>query len=219
MTGEEILNRVRLLTTAGLSSFDEINEAYEFLLQRAGMGLSRVRDETSLSFQTGVVFYQLPMERIRRLETIAVKKTADKQEWKPLVPLNDEDFDAVVFANRNSDATDKIDTPINFRLSLGSTTQLEVTPTPDADYPMRLTYLETPEPLDSGATPILPAIYHRQIANLGAAYILQRGKDQAEQAKGMKLEQDVKQTLFSMLNDVAHNMAGVKMPSQAMMRT
>ncbi len=219
MKGEEILNRVRTLSMSGWSSFDEINEAYEFILQRAGITLGRIRDITSLSFKTGTASYQLPMERIRRLEEIAVKKTLDKQEWKPLVPLDDENFDLVVFANRNSDATDKVDIPINYRLSLGSTEQLEVTPTPDANYPMRLTYIGNPETLGSGSTPILPAIYHRQIANLAAGYILKRGKDDSEKAKGVDLVREVERTLFSLVNDVAHNRSGVNMPSTVMMRT
>ncbi len=219
MVGEEILNVVRKLTKAGWSSFDEINEAYEYLMQRAGMGLSRIRDMTSLTFKTGVAEYQLPMDRIRRWEGIAVKQTADKQEWKSLVPIDDEDFDMVVHANRNSDATDKIDTPIYYRYSPGNSLQLEVTPTPDSDYPVRLKYLGTPEPLSIGVTPILPSLYHRQIANLAAGYILQRGKDPVEQAKGAKLESDVQRTIFALLNDVANNRAGVNMPSGRMMRT
>ena len=219
MNGAEILDRVRILTEAGWSSFDEINEAYEFLLQRIGMRLSRIRDETSLTFKSDISVYQLPFERIRRLEGIAVKGLLNKQEWRPLSPLEDEDFDGVVFANRSTDGTDKADIPQYYRISQGSTEQMEVTPTPDSDYPMRLTYLGNPASLDGEATPILPGIYHRQIANLAAGYILQRGDDQAGQVKGVKLERDVHASLFSMLNDVANNRAGVARPSQAMMRT
>src|SRR3990167_4948657 len=116
MNGETILNQVRKFSGLSISTFDEINDAYEKLLRRGGMWRIRVQDEHSLQFSADKTRYLLPMDRIRRLVSVAVRNNTDQQEWRKLALADDETFDAVVFANRDSDGNDLTDTPTHYRL-------------------------------------------------------------------------------------------------------
>lgn len=216
MIGEEILDRVRIFTgNHQLSGFSEINDAYETILRRAGMWVSRVRDESSVTFANEKIFYDLPMELIRRLESVWIKDNEDFKEWRRLEEVTEDKFEKTVFIFRKADGTDRKDVPRYFRLAMGATDQMEVAPTPDGTYPCRLVYIGNPAPLDRAVTPILPENYHRVIAKLAAAYWLENNEGDA---KAAPLHRQVREAYFPLAVDIAPNRAGVARPRQKIMR-
>ena len=220
MDGEEILDRVRFFTgNHALQGFSEINDAYETILRRAGMWMTRVRDETSLVFLSDKIFYNLPMESIRRLESIWIKDNEDFKEWRELKEATDDRFETTVFQFRNVDSTDQKDVPRFYRLSMGDTNQLEVTPTPDGNYPARLVYIGNPTAIERATVPVLPGNYHRIIAKLAAANWLEDHPSETNQAKAGRLQRDVREAYFPLAVDVSVNRVGVGTPKQRIMRT
>lgn len=219
MKGERLLDELRRLSgDDDISDFDDLNSAYQRILRRAKSWTMRVRDEASLQFRNGKKDYTLPMHRIARLLSIAVKENEDEKEWRTLTILPDDEFDKKVLLARANDGSEIEDTPKYYRLSAGGTDQLEVTPTPDGTYSGRLIYYGNPPPLDLEAIPLLPEMYHRTIAELAAGIRLQGSKDPGDIAKGQNLERLAKEAYWPLANDTANNMAGVKMPTQPLMR-
>lgn len=219
MRGEEILNHTRRFTgNDGLQGYSDINDAHETLCRRAGLWVTRVRDEDSLEFRDGVTRYDLPSDQIRRLESVWIRDNEEFQEWRKLDEVTEEKFEQVVFQFRNEDATDDKDVPLYYRLSMGPTQQLEVTPTPDGTYPGRLVYIGNPTLIDRQVVPVLPENYHRTIAKLAAAFWLERQKDEADQVIGAKLRQQVRETHLGMAFDLSPNRKGVLMPRQRILR-
>lgn len=200
MNGEALLNQVRKFSGLSISTFDEINDAYETILRRGGMWQTRVRDEHSLQFSENKTRYLLPMDRIRRLEGVAVRNNTDELEWSPLTLADDEKFDAVVFANRDSDGNDETDVPTHYRLA-GD--EIEVTPTPDGNYQARLVYIGNPPAIDRLTTPVIPANYHRLLAKLAAAYALRLTDKPENQARGQKLESECRNEMLAFAYDVS----------------
>ena len=220
MNGDELLNRVRFFTgNHALQGFSEINDAYETILRRAGMWVSRVRDETSVTFSDNKVFYNLPMDRIRRLESVWIKDNVDFQEWRELDEVTENRFESTVFQFRKTDGTDNKDVPRFYRLAMGETAQMEVTPTPDGTYPCRLVYIGNPTPIDRSVVPVLPGNYHRVIAKLAAALWLEGQPDKFMQGRAAGLHGQVKSSYLSLAFDIAPNRAGVARPKQKIMRS
>ena len=222
MNGEAILQEVRRLSgEADWSRYDEINDAYETMCRRAGMWVLSVRDISTLQFRSGITFYTLPMDRIRRLVSVGVKNNEDEQEWHDLDPLADAEFDQKVLANRNADGTDDTDAPGFFRLAGGETSQLEVTPTPDGTYQGRLVYIGNPPAIAKGVTPVLPGNYHRTIAKLAASYVIRQmaGHTEPGLAKARELERLAKESYIHMAFDTAPNLGKMDFPKQRLMRS
>ena len=219
MTGEEILDRVREFTGySGLSGYEEINDAYETILRRGGLWSTRVRDESSVTIKNNEKFYALPMDRIRRLESVWVKDNADFLEWRPLYEVAEVGFEKTVFQYRKADGTDRRDAPREYRLSMSEGQELEVSPTPDGTYACRLIYIGNPPPIARQVTPILPSNYHRIIAKLAAVNYLSNKPDEASQVKAAGLRTQVREALFNMAFDVSPNRSGLHRKRQMVMR-
>ncbi len=221
MEGEEILDAMRDFTgNDALSSYAEINDAYETFLRRAGLWISRVRDESSVEFANDKTFYDLPMDLIRRLEAVWIKDNEDFQEWRRLDEATEDGFESTVFQFRNSDGTNQKNVPRFYRLAMGATDQLEVTPTPDGTYPCRLVYIGSPSPLGHFSTPIWPENYHRVIAKLAAAYWLDvHGTGDIQSARAANLHGQVREAYFPLAVDISPNRVGVVKPKQKIMRS
>ena len=221
MEGWEILDRMRdFAGNDALSEYDEINDAYETILRRAGLWISRVRDESSVEFADDKNLYDLPMDLIRRLEAVWIKDNQDFQEWRRLDEATEDQFESTVFQFRKSDGTNQKNVPRFYRLAMGATNQLEVTPTPDGTYPCRLVYIGSPTPLAQFVTPILPENYHRVIAKLAAADWLDvHGVDEVQLARAAKLHGQVREAYFPLAVDISTNRVGVARPKQKIMRS
>ncbi len=219
MRGEEILNLVREFTgNDGVTGYSDINDAYETLCRRAGTWVVRVRDEGSLTFLDDKTEYDLPMELIRRFESVWIKDNADFQEWRKLTEATEDRFEKQVLGNRNEDATDDKDAPRYYRLQGGESNQLQVTPTPDGTYPGRLVYMGNPTPIDRQGVPVLPESYHRTMAKLAASRWLERQPDDGNVAKGQRLHRQVQETYLGLAFDTAPDRTGVSRPRQRIMR-
>ena len=219
MNGEKLLERVKFYTgDHTLQGYSHINDAYETILRRAGMWLTRVRDETSLVFKNGLTKYTLPMSSIRRLEGIWIQDNEDFQEWRELQEVTEGRFEETVFQYREADGTNTKDSPYFYRLHMGDANQLEVTPTPDGTYPARLVYIGNPPEINGEITPVLPENYHRIIAKLAAANWLEDHPSEVNEAKANRLHRDVRESYFPLAVDVSANRAGVARPKQKIMR-
>ena len=219
MKGEQILNLVQEFTgNDGFSGYSDINDAYETISRRAGMWVSKVRDEESLEFLDGKTEYDLPVELIRRLTSVWIKDNTDFKEWRRLEETTEDKFESTVFAFRKADATDDKDTPRFYRLQGGIANQLEVTPTPDGTYPGRLHYIGNPKPIDRQTVPVLPEPYHRTIAKLAASMWLERQDSEVQHAKADRLRRQVQETYLGLAFDIAPDRTGVKRPHQRIMR-
>lgn len=220
MKGEEILDLVRLEVKDDLwPHYVEINDAYEYICRRAGYWISRVRDEDSLEFRDGKDTYDLPMDRIRRLEQVWVKNNEDQLEWLPLRELDSVAFEREVFAHRNNEGNDIEDVPRHYRLQGGLTGQIQVAPTPDGTYTGRLVYIGNPPPIKRTTEPVLPTIYHRIIAKKAAAIILRNRNTEPSVAQATGLEREVQLAMFQLAADLSANRAGVDMPKRRIMRS
>lgn len=221
MKGEEILDLVRRMSGKhDWQFYDEINDAYETICRKAGFWFTRIRDENSFTFENGKTSYSLPLDQIRRLEGVAIKDNEDFQEWRTLEEVGDDLFDRKVFAYRNMDATDQKDVPRYYRLSADSVKHLEVTPTPDGSYPMRLIYIGNPPKIEASTVPVLPENYHRILVKLAAAKLLQLPPfTDAKSAQAATLMRDYREAMFPLALDTAPNRVGTGSPKRRIMRS
>ena len=219
MRGEEILNLVKEYTgNDGLAGYSDINDAYETICRRAGMWVVRVRDEDSLTFLDDKTEYDLPMDLIRRLESVWIKDNEDFKEWRRLTEVTEDKFERTVLSFRKEDATDDKGVPLFYRLQGGNGNQLEVTPTPDGTYPGRLQYIGNPTQIDRQVEPVLPEPYHRTIAKLAASTWLERQDSEVLLARGDRLRRQVRETYFGLAFDMSPDRTGVSRPRQRILR-
>jgi len=220
MKGEALLDEFRRLTGAtNVSLLDDVQAAYQDLLKRAGRWHSRHRDTVSLVFKSGESSYALPLHKMTRLEGIAIRENTDQREWRPLPIVDDAEFDSERLRWLKSDGTNDTDRPRVGRISGGDTRVLEVTPGPDGTYEGRLTYVGFPALLTRENEPILPEMYHLEIAQLGAAYWLMNSQDENTRARGHILERRVLKNAIPRAIDTSPNLSnGVKTRSARMMR-
>lgn len=219
MNGEQILARLREITgDHSLGSYNEINAAYERICRRTGFWEVRERDTGSVAFRAGASRYTLPSDRIRRLEAIAVRAGDSSSDWQPMKEATDEEFDAE--SPRQQDGTSRTAQPRLYRLNGGAVEQLEVTPEPDGDYEVRLTYITNPEPLGRLSVPVLASSYHDTIAKTAAVEELRRpGRSEAEKARADQLIGDIRIDHLHLANDTAPNRAGVAPRMRRIMRS
>ncbi|KKL26213.1 hypothetical protein LCGC14_2397540 [marine sediment metagenome] len=182
------------------------------------MWVCRVRDEDSVEFRNDIRVYDLPLDRIRRLEDVWVQANEDEKGWRELLPATD--FEAKVLASRNTDGTDAKDVPTFFRLEGGDVQQLDVTPTPDGTYNCRLVYIGNPPAIRREVVPVLPENYHRIIAKQAAADVLRLPPvSEGNMALAARYEGEVRQSYFPLANDIAPNRFGLAFKGQPIMRT
>lgn len=219
MKGEELLVHFQRHAGRSVGDYWLLNQAYEHLARRSGMWLSRVRDEHSLVFKQSTTDYQLPKDRIRSLESVALKENSDEKEWRKLREVSWEEFDEVVLKWRLADGTDDEDTPTVYTLSWSEDKPLRVAPTPDGEFEGRLIYTGIPTPLDREVEPILPGLYHSLIPKLAAAWDLQDRGDEASLVRGRNLEKQVNQDLWALTVDSSSSRSDMNVRAHSILRT
>lgn len=223
MNGETLVRRVRQLTGDDrLNPYDELNDAYKTLLTRGGLWISRVVDETTLEFRADVKTYTLPMHKIRRFESLAAKAVVDEKEWSLLEEITDIEFDRLVFANLNEAGDAETDLPTAFKLLGGG--EFEVSPVPNASFPVRITYTGNPPDITRLTEPILPEPYHVEIARMASVALLMQTPTsnpeyELRMDKASRLERQAEKSYFPMANDTANNRTGVNFAKQRIMRS
>ena len=223
MKGEEILERVVGYVGENWEMYDEINDAYQTIVRSAPFREFRFRDDAALAFEPNDTTYLIP-SFVRRLESVWVRETSDHQEWNKIEFVDDGKFERKVFAWRNSDGSDNTDTPRYARIS-GNL--LEVAPTPNAAYPMRLVYIGDPPVIKRLSVPQLPESYHLTIAKMAAVRILAMPKtgigetDYVQRVAARNaLLKEINIADLAMTFDMANNITGSpQMPKRRMMRT
>jgi len=224
MTGEELLERVRgYVGDDNIEMYDELDDAYQTIVRSAAFRRFRWRDDGAMITRPNVTTYLIPAF-IRRLEAVWIQETTEFQEWKPLKFVDDVEFERQVFTWTNSDATNNTNTPLYGRVS-GN--MLEVVPTPNAAYPMRVHYIGDPPALERLTEPQIPASYHLTIAKMAAVRILAYPKygmnevDAAQRAASRQaLQQEIAEANMPLTFDMANNITGTPaIPKRKVMRS
>lgn len=210
MKGHAIREELERLIGRQHAGYAELDAAYEELLRRFDYWQVRQQDEAALAFEEGVSTYDLPMDRIRRLEHVFVQEDDDYQEWHSIEPVGNEDFERIRRAHKEPDGSDDQERPRAMRLFDG---RMEVTPVPDGEYTVRLVYLGFPAPLTRYVVPILPENYHRLIAKKAAVTLLRQDAVKSENMEAAQpkfalastYEKEVERDMFNLLNDAEPN--------------
>ena len=187
MKGLKILEEVRqFLDDPSYSRFVEINRAYRKICKLTDFNWLRKTDETAITFQASESNYVINMSNIRVLEGVYVKGGNDAR-WKLLEEAPPLLFENEVRRNQDLNATDNTSKPLFYKLEGGPHYTMEVTPTPDQAYSVRLNFIESTPEIKIDTEVNLPSDYMDTVAMLSAGYVLERSTDQQRQQYGFLL--------------------------------
>lgn len=205
VTGKRILDElVLLLDDPSYTRFNEINQAYRKLCKLTKFTWLRVSDESMLSFQTSTTSYSIDMSKMRVLTGIFVKGGNDAR-WRLLEETPPELFETEVRRNQDRNGTDSTSKPMFYKIMGGQRPTIEITPTPDQVYSVRVDYIRTTEEIKTDSKVNIPENYFDSLAKYAASMVLRRVVDPERKNLGMIYEAEATEEFNQMARDVFNN--------------
>jgi|SRR3990167_924133 len=204
MLGKKILEELKiLLDDPRFSRFNEINQAYRRICKVTKFSWLRVSSETLLSFQESTTTYSLDMKNIRVLTGVFIKGGTDSR-WRLLEEAPPELFENLVRSNNNADGTERVSTPSKYVIRGGPVATIEITPSPDSSYNVRVDYIKSVQDITIESEVNLPSDYFDTVAKLAAFYVLRLNSDQIKQQLGINYYNEAMDEINLLVRD-SHN--------------
>jgi len=170
MTGEELLNEVRLRANEhDITSPLLINRALRRYCRVTSFPWLREVDDAVLVFMDGVSEYLLSDIGLRRIDRIWIQDETSLK-WSMLGELDPESFEREARSRRRSDGTDGGDKSLYWKIE---DTTVTVTPTPDQTYKGRIDGIAETPVIERQKELPGPKEYHELVAQLAAGYHMQ----------------------------------------------
>jgi hypothetical protein len=205
MIGKKILEELRLLIDdQGYTRFNEINQSYRKLCKLTKFTWLRVSDENLLSFQADTTSYDLDMSRMRVLTGLFVKGGNDAR-YRLLEEVPPELFEVEVRRNQDTNGVDTTSKPLYYKIMGGQVPRIEITPTPDQAYTVRVDYIRTTETITIDGNVNLPENYFDSVAKYAASLVLRRVSDPERKNLGAIYEAEAFSEFSDLVRDTFNN--------------
>lgn len=207
MKGKDILDEVRVLASdPTLSSFGEINQAYEEIATLTSFNFLRNVDEASLKFKSGITVYTIKMHGIRVLESIEVKGKVDLQ-WTALQEVDHSLFEVKVAEVTDASGAQTTGEPKWFTLIGGPDYTMTVTPSPDQDLDGRIISIQNIPLITAEKEVNFPRGYSKLVlSKLAAGMLLIKQTNKPERvALGTNYMNEARAVFSKVVRDVHEN--------------
>ena len=213
LRGKQILDKVRTkIGDARYSSYDEINEAHNWIARQAPFTWLRAKSTTTVALVADTDEYTLNLANARRVTAVRVAG-ADATATDPFTKMEEVSFELFEQYVQDSEDADinyinreVEDIPWKYTLFVGASGpfgKIRITPIPETTYQIRVDYIKDVTEILPDTIPTMPHAYMHTLINLAAGYILER--DPQRYTLGMRYVNRAESTILNLVRDSQSN--------------